>query len=151
MASTDVAPAQRASGWLRAGELLDREGLLVAVVTVCVGFIALRLGALVSQDTWYMLLGGREVVHHGLPGADTLTYWTAGRRWIDQQWLAQSLAYAVYSLGGLRLVVLVLGAVAAAAIALTVYGGRRSGAGPRAVTAAVILAAFLLFAAASQV
>ena len=59
-----------------------------------------------SPDGWYAFLGGDLIVHHGLPSHDTLTVWGHGRRWVDQQWLAQLAYYGLYALGGLRLALL---------------------------------------------
>jgi hypothetical protein len=64
-----------------------------------------------SPDGWYAFLGGDVIVHHGLPSHDTLTVWGHGRRWVDQQWLAQLASYGLYSLGGLRLALLANAAI----------------------------------------
>jgi hypothetical protein len=66
-----------------------------------------------SPDGWYAFLGGDVIVHHGLPSHDTLTVWGHGRRWVDQQWLAQLVYYGLYALGGLRLALLVNAAIVA--------------------------------------
>jgi hypothetical protein len=66
-----------------------------------------------SPDGWYAFLGGDVIVHHGLPSHDTLTVWGHGRRWVDQQWLAQLAYYGLYALGGLRLALLANAAIVA--------------------------------------
>src|SRR5712692_8568634 len=120
MASTEVVGNRRAaSRWrLRLASFLRREGLVVAVVLVYAASVAWHLPLRVGQDAWFALLGGREVVHHGLPSADSLTYWTAGRHWVDQQWLGQAVSYALYSLGGLKLFALTHVLLVTAALAL---------------------------------
>jgi hypothetical protein len=40
-------------------------------------------------------VSGREVAQHGLPHHDSLTLWTLGARWIDQQWLGQLFYYGL--------------------------------------------------------
>jgi hypothetical protein len=150
MASTGVATIERATSRRRAVELLERDGLLVAVISVCVAALVLRLPSFVNQDTWYALVGGREVLHHGFPGADTLAYWTAGKEWIDQAWFSQVLSYALFSAGGFRLLVFVNVASTALALTLAVCGARRRGAGPRAVAAVVVSVSFLVVAATAQ-
>src|SRR3569623_3290150 len=66
-----------------------------------------------SPDGWYAFLGGDVVGQHGLPSHDTLTVWGHGRRWVDQQWLAQLVYYGLYSLRGLRLALLAIAAIVA--------------------------------------
>jgi hypothetical protein len=90
--------------------LLDREALLIVALTIFLAWIASVAGYFVRQDTWLALVSGREVAQHWLPHHDTLTIWTHGVRWIDQQWLAQLWLYWLALLGGhtLLLVVTVL-------------------------------------------
>ena len=90
---------------------LDLERLGVAVALLC-GLLAF-LPSEMSPDGWYAFLGGDLIVHHGLPSHDTLTVWGHGRRWVDQQWLAQLSYYGLYALGGLRLALLVNAGVVA--------------------------------------
>ena len=90
---------------------LDLERLGVAVALLC-GLLAF-LPSEMSPDGWYAFLGGDLIVHHGLPSHDTLTVWGHGRRWVDQQWLAQLSYYGIYALGGLRLALLVNAGVVA--------------------------------------
>jgi hypothetical protein len=149
--STGVAAIERATGRRRVLELLEREGLLVAVVAVYAAAVSIRMPTFVNQDSWFALLGGREVLHHGFPGTDTLTYWTLGKDWIDQQWLGQAILYAVYSAGGLKLLVLVNAAVVLAALTLALYCARRLGAGPRSAAVLTIGVAYVLMAVSSQV
>src|SRR6266540_2042189 len=147
--STGVAAIERATG-RRVLELLERDGLLVAVMAIFAAAVALIAQSFVIQDTWFTLVGGREIVHHGLPGHDTLTYWTLGMRWVDQQWLAQAILYGVYSVGGLKLLVLASATVVVFSLALAGLLARRLGAGPRAASVAVVGAAPLLYLVSSQ-
>lgn len=105
--------------------------LAVAGLFACALFA--YLPAEMSPDGWYAFLGGDVIVHHGLPTHDTLTVWGAGRRWVDQQWLAQLLSYGLYALGGLRLALLVNAAVVAGSFAGAVALARRRGGDARAV------------------
>jgi hypothetical protein len=90
---------------------LDLGLLAVAVALWCL--LLVFLPAEMSPDGWYAFLGGDVIVHHGLPSHDTLTVWGHGRRWVDQQWLAQLSYYGLYALGGLRLALLVNAGVVA--------------------------------------
>ena len=88
---------------------LDLGLLVVAVALWCL--LLVFLPAEMSPDGWYAFLGGDVIVHHGLPSHDTLTVWGHGRRWVDQQWLAQLAYYGLYALGGLRLALLANAAI----------------------------------------
>src|SRR5688572_26980309 len=80
-------PLERALLWA------SREALLFPMVALFYIGLVGNLPYELFQDTWMVILGGREVVEHGLPSHDTLTIWTQGREWIDQQWLAQLVFY----------------------------------------------------------
>jgi hypothetical protein len=98
----------------------------------------------VVPDTWLALVGGREVVRHGLPAHDVLSTIAHGRDWIDQAWLAQVAFYGAYLLGGLGGVA-VLGRVAtttAGLFALATAARRRSS--PLACSLALMVGFVLL-------
>src|SRR6476646_5800580 len=102
-------------------------GLLAVAGALWCGMLAF-LPSEMSPDGWYAFLGGDLIVHHGLPSHDTLTVWGHGRRWVDQQWLAQLVYYGLYALGGLRVAllanaVLVVGSFTAAGRLAHARGG----------------------------
>ena len=70
-------------------------GLVAVALALWCGLLAL-LPSEMSPEGWYAFLGGDVIVHHGLPSHDTLTVWGHGRRWVDQQWLAQLAYYGLY-------------------------------------------------------
>ena len=150
MASTEVA-VPRAAARSRLLVFLEREGLVVTVVSAYAASVAYRLPWRVAQDAWLALVGGRQILHHGLPGTDSLTYWTAGRHWVDQQWIAQALSYSLYSLGGLKLFALTHVALVVLALGLVVVTARRRGASPRAVAWLTISVCYLFALAAGHV
>jgi hypothetical protein len=123
---------------------LRQEALLGAVVAILACALLAFLPAEMSPDGWYALLGGDVVVHHGLPHHDWLTVWGNGREWVDQQWLAQLAYYGLYSLGGLRLALLVNAAVVVATFALAAGLARRRGGAPRDVLYAAVPAAITI-------
>jgi hypothetical protein len=123
---------------------LERHGLLIAVVCIYALVLTMRLTAQISQDTWLELVAGREIVRHGIPVHDTLTSWTLGRRWVDEQWLAQLLAYALYRAGGLTLLAFAHVASVCGSVVLALRTAGKLGAGARA-------RAWLLTAAAGPV
>jgi hypothetical protein len=109
--------------WARP-ERLAYAAVVVFWLIVVVASMPLQL----VQDSWLALASGREVAQHGLPHTDSLTAWTAGHPWIDQQWLGQLFYYHVELLGGIRGVLLTHGAVLVAAVAMGLHAARRLGA-----------------------
>jgi hypothetical protein len=129
-------------------DALAHESLLVVVLAGFLGVAAILVPYQLSSDGWFALVAGRLVAHHGLPHHDTLAVLTAGREWVDQQWLGHLAIYGVDVVGGLRLVVvlnviLVVGGLCAACL----YGRRRGGQPP--TVALVTLLGLLPFAAAA--
>ena len=145
---TAVTRARRSSPWGgpidRALRWTSREGLLVSVVGLFLIGLATSLPRELYQDTWMVILGGREIVAHGLPSQDSLTIWTQGREWVDQQWLAQLAFYGLYALGGIKLVLAAHVLATAAAFTLAVAVARRRGASTRSICWVAAPAYFLL-------
>jgi hypothetical protein len=79
------------------------------------------------QDSWLMLVDGREVADHGLPSHDHMMIWTAGVRWIDQQWLGQLAFYRLDQLGGIKLALLVNTLLLVAVFSFGLMAARRLG------------------------
>jgi hypothetical protein len=119
----------RASRWL--ARFLDQECLAVLVLAAVVVELLRWAPSLLEPDTWLALVGGREVASHGLPQHDTLTVWTHGARWIDQQWLSQLTLYRLDKLGGSSLLVGSGIALMSAAVMGVVMIARRRGASAR--------------------
>ena len=70
---------------LRVGNLLV-PWLPASLVLAAAGLAA---ASPIAGDSWLALVGGREIVRHGLPSHDTLSALGHGRQWIDQAWLGQ--------------------------------------------------------------
>lgn len=83
----------------------------------CFALLALARVGSFNSDSFMTLVSGRWIAHHGLPMHDHLTVAGAGRRWVDQQWLAQWVMYELWNVGGYAL----LAAVAAVLVA-SAYG-----------------------------
>src|SRR4051812_39449682 len=118
----------------RLSHFLEENGTLVMVVGAFAIVLLARLPNGLAADGWMALVSGREIVRHGLPTHDALTVWAHGRRWVDQQWLAQLLLYGLWRLGGLKLALLVHAALAVGALAGASALARRLGASARATT-----------------
>jgi hypothetical protein len=67
----------------------DAEVLIAIALLALVAALLGLLGQEIVQDTWLALLAGRDIAEHGIPHHESLTALAHGRRWIDQQWLAQ--------------------------------------------------------------
>jgi hypothetical protein len=109
------------------------EALLFPVVAL---FTLGLVGALPDEllsDSWLVILGGKEIVQHGLPAHDTLTIWAHGREWVDQQWLGQLVFYGLYALGGVKLVLLAHSAAVASAFVAAIAAARWRGGSVRTV------------------
>src|SRR5215204_2656190 len=107
---------------------LNREALGVVVVAFFALFSLVVIPHMLVQDTWLTLVSGREISEHGLPRVDSLTVWSRGSTWIDQQWLAQLLFFWTHELGGIKLVALAHVAAVAAGIASAIAAARSLGA-----------------------
>lgn len=127
-----TAPRAAASAWPGWGARRWSWALGEALLFPVVALFALGLlGALPDEllsDSWLVILGGKEIVQHGLPSHDALTLWGSGRAWVDQQWLGQLVFYGLYALGGIKLALLAhAGAVAAAFVAAIAAARWRGG------------------------
>jgi hypothetical protein len=87
----------------------------------------------VAADTWLNLVGGREIMRHGVPHHDALAILSHGARWIDEQWLANVVFYGLYQAGGMALVAHVNVLIFVTSVALAFLIARRRGASPLAV------------------
>ncbi len=127
----------------RVAKLLVREPFVVLVLSLDAFVLTFRLPEVVRSDTWLALVGGRQVSNSWLPHHDTLTIWTQGTTWVDQQWLGQFLFYGLHAVGGLRLLLLVHAALLVGALGLAVAFARRSGASSRSVALVGVAALFV--------
>jgi hypothetical protein len=143
-----VAPARpRSRGRAFVADHLSwvlNEALLFPVVALYLITLAGALPRELLSDSWFVILGGREVAQHGLPSHDVITVWAHGRHWVDQQWLGQLVFYGLYAAGGTKLAL--LGHVAAVGSAFTgaIVVARWRGASTRSVCWISVPAIFLL-------
>jgi len=132
------------------GRIFDRElPIILSLTVIAVGLAAIASTLFVVQDTWLDLVGGRQVYQHGLPNRDTLTLWTHGVRWIDEQWLAQLSFYALASLGGIQLLLIWGAVLVMATLLMCAIAARRLGGSPSMAAAClwipVVVAIWLVF------
>ncbi len=149
MSSNEATAAQLAESG-RFAALLEENGLPIIVLgafaIVLIDF-ALRKDLIV--DGWMTLVSGRWIVQHGLPTHDALTVWTHGRRWIDQQWLAQLAFYGLWRLGGIKLALLVHALLATSGIVGAALIARSRGATPRSIAWVALPVAFAYYPVSS--
>jgi hypothetical protein len=123
------------SSWLtRIAEFLEENGALVVVLGSLAIVMVASLRSSLLPDGWMALVSGREIAAHGLPSHETLTVWAHGRRWVDQQWLAQLLLYGLWRGGGLKLALFAHAALSVGAFAAAAVLARRLGASARSTT-----------------
>ena len=116
------------------------ENYLVLLVAAAATVLLLGIGAFVTADTWLALASGRVVADGGPPSTDTLTAWTLGREWVDQQWLGQLAFYELWRAGALVLVGLAHVVIVIATLSWTLAAARRRGGSPRHVALVGLLA-----------
>jgi hypothetical protein len=106
----DRAPAsrQRSVSTSRLIATLERNAFVITALAVCAGAQVAFLSSAVQSDTWYTLVSGRLIWRSGLPHHDTLTSLTAGKLWVDQQWLAHLAFYGLWAAGGMALALFTL-------------------------------------------
>ena len=103
--------------------------LLVCVVGILL--LVVLAPALIVGDSWLTLMGGREVVQHGLPATDSITILSGGSTWTNQQWLAQVFFYGADAIGGIKAVVLLDILLVLLTLSLGVATARTNGATAR--------------------
>jgi hypothetical protein len=132
--SSEQATAAEPAATGRVRVFLEENGLVVIVLGAFAIAFVLALRKDLAIDGWMALVSGRWIAQHGLPTHDMLTVWTHGRRWIDQQWLAQLALYGLWRLGGLKLALLVHASLVMSGLVGAALIARKNGASPRSVT-----------------
>jgi hypothetical protein len=132
--SSEQATAAQPAQASRVGAFLEENGLVVIVLGAFAIVLVLALRKDLVIDGWMALVSGRWIAHHGLPTHDALTVWTHGRRWVDQQWLAQISLYGLWRLGGVKLALLIHALLVMSGLVGAALIARSHGATPRSVT-----------------
>lgn len=127
----------------RLAALASGEALLVVFFALVASMWLVDPVGGLAADSWLTLLGGREIVAHGLPHHDALAVLSHGRSWVDQQWLSQLLFYGLFQVGGFGLVVRVTDVLFLIPLALCLVEARKRGASPSRVLVVAVPA--LLF------
>jgi hypothetical protein len=122
--------------------LVTANSFPIVLAALIAGVLSFLSPSLFVADSWMTLVGGREVVAHGIPHHEALTIWASGRRWIDQQWLAQLFWYGVDSAAGLRAVALTATLLVVATFVGAMAAARQLGATARSTFLVSFVALF---------
>jgi hypothetical protein len=132
MNSSQATAERPATG--RLARLLEENGLLIIVLGAFAIVFVLSLHKALVVDGWMAIVSGRWIVQHGLPSHDSLAVLTRGRRWTDEQWLAQLGLYGLWRLGGVKLALFVHALLVTSGLAGAALYARTRGATARSVT-----------------
>src|SRR6266480_2198173 len=128
--ATESQPARAG----RFAAFLEENGLVVIVLGAFAIALVVALRKDLVVDGWMAVVSGRWIAQHGLPSHDTLTVWTHGRRWTDQQWLAQLGLYELWRLGGIKLMLLIHALLVTSGLVIASLVARKRGASALSVT-----------------
>jgi hypothetical protein len=130
----DAMPLEQPEARRRLAARLPSVDASVIWIAICVALPAVAMFAarLESIDLAYQVrIGDLMLRTHRLPSVDTLTFTVSGRRWVDQQWLAQLVFALVHRAGGWPAISLVRVGVVGATLAFVFLACRAAGAGRR--------------------
>lgn len=112
---------------------VEREAFLTLVLAMLFVFLVRTMPYQLVADSWLALVAGREVLDNGLPTHNTLTVWAEGVEWVDQQWLAHVVLYALAAVGGVKLALFANASIIAASFVSGALAARRLGGSARSV------------------
>jgi hypothetical protein len=119
--------------------LLEHDALSIAILAAWTSLLGVSMPKLILPDTWLAFVDGRLIAQHGLPHLDTLTFWSLGSRWTDQQWGAHLALYELAQHGGLQVALLVGMFCVVSALLIAAVATRRLGASPRSAGIGLLL------------
>ena len=114
----------------------------MTMLSLCLVVLTKLMPLMLVTDSWLAFVSGRTVAAHGLPHHDSLTLWTLGRQWTDQQWGAQFLLYETVKHGGVAVVVGFAVVCVVSALVLIAITARKLAASARSVALALPLPLF---------
>jgi hypothetical protein len=116
-----------------------RRAAISAALVAATATVALYANRHYSGDIYWLLAAGREIARDGVAETDPFLTLSHGRRWDNQQWLAELAFYGVERVGGMTLVSLAYALVIGLAVLPLLLGSRR-----RRIWEVLIVWAFLL-------
>jgi hypothetical protein len=101
------------------------EPLLLVHLALGVLLLVIVTSTLADPDLWGHLRFGRDVIAAGaIPKADGYSF-TSDRPWVNHEWLAEVLMYAVYATGGISGLIAGKAGLAVATLAVVLWSLRR--------------------------
>jgi hypothetical protein len=119
------APRRSVAAWIAEH---PTEALISVPIAVLAFLTLVQLPKEFNVDSWLALVTGRLVWQQGVPHHEILTAMSLGHGWVDQQWLAQLVMYAIYRIGGIGLMGLVNGVLITSSVVIATVTARRLGA-----------------------
>jgi hypothetical protein len=106
--------------------------------------LRVQLTPIAPNDFWWHIATGRLIVESGaVPRVDYFSYTQYGQPYFNQPWLAQTLMYGVYQLGGAALLELLQAVLIAVSFGIMYRICRRAGVGSRAATIGTLSGALI--------
>ncbi len=130
-------PASHPAALRRLGGVLERNPFTILMLGAWGAERAYTIRDSLVSDAWFTLLAGRTISGTGLPQHDALTVLAAGRRWVDQQWLAHLMFYGLWKAGGWPLALLAVAVFFTGAFVVLAASARLLGASDRSVALVV--------------
>ena len=96
------------------------------VVAAAVLMLAVTVQPFRDTDVWWHLALGRYIAVHGIPSQEPFSFLAAQHPWVGQQWLYEVLLAGLVGAGGPGLASVVMGVVAACALAIAAASVPRS-------------------------
>ncbi|MBI1863487.1 hypothetical protein HYS00_05220, partial [Candidatus Microgenomates bacterium] len=89
------------------------------IVLLLLFFICWILASIsVDPDFGWRVQIGKYVLHHGIPAADPYSYTMPSFRFVDHEWLTHVVMYSVYTIGGYKVLAILIAGVYTATVAL---------------------------------
>jgi MFS family permease len=109
------------------GRRLSSTPVLLGLA-LCVGLLAFCADRIHNGDFYLQLLGGRHVVDHGLSVHDPFPTIAHGRPWLNGEWLAEVIFYAIGRAVGFAGIAVAYAGLLALGCGMLLWASRRKGA-----------------------
>jgi hypothetical protein len=106
---------------------IERPGLFIGALTLLAAVLMLCLDGTRDGDLYLQLASGRFISAHGLAVVDPFRTIAHGEPWLNQQWLAELVAYKVVGWAGVTGLTVLYAGLLAAPLALLLWLCRRKG------------------------
>jgi len=87
----------------------------LAAALLAISLLAVGVQHTLDPDLWWHLRTGQLISIEGIPSEDNFSFTAPGREWVAHEWLAQTVMWNIYRLGGLTGLMLTFALIVAAA------------------------------------